>query len=479
MEMFKATFEKILTVPSQSQAPCEAQTRTCFPTLFLRFSLIMTLLTVICVALQSYWIHESINGYLSESLEIEELSNDIRGLDASLTYAATIYAATADQKWRDNYNADAVKLDHTITVMNDRYPDQEDDNDSVATIRNAREALKAMDEKVFSMVAVGSIHEAEHMLSSRQYIEAKQAYSDGLYEFYEEVEHAIHARLKNLSYQAYSTLYLALGALAVLAVVWLLAFRSLSQWRAELEEARNTLSARYDEKERMELQMNSYVAEIRAAHARAMQAAESAEKASYAKSEFLANMSHELRTPMNGIIGMADMLEDTGLSSEQAEYNEILRSSAKSLLLIVNDILDLSKIEAGSMELELEPFPLTKAIADTAELFMSVASKRGIVLSLYIASDLPRFVEGDEGRFVQVIRNLIGNAIKFTDEGSVHVGASMDGGDLLLSVVIRGLELRMITAIIFLESLIRRTPAQPAVMAVRGWGWRSVNSLLR
>lgn len=187
----------------------------------------------------------------------------------------------------------------------------------------------------------------------------------------------------------------------------------------ELEKSR-------EEAVRINKQMQDYTDKLEEARAEALDARDKAESADLSKSEFLANMSHELRTPMNGIIGMADMLEGTHLDEEQQEYSSLLRSSARSLLLIVNDILDLSKIEAGSMELESTPFPLRKSIADTVELFMGMASKRGIVLSADIASNLPRFVEGDEGRFVQILRNLLGNAIKFTEQGSVHLVANTD-----------------------------------------------------
>lgn len=189
-----------------------------------------------------------------------------------------------------------------------------------------------------------------------------------------------------------------------------------------------------EEAKRINRQMQDYTDKLEEARMEALDAKEKAESADKAKSEFLANMSHELRTPMNGIIGMSDMLEETGLTQEQSEYNEILQSSAKSLLLIVNDILDLSKIEAGGMELEAEPFPLRKAISETVELFMSIASKRGLVLSADIARNLPRFIEGDEGRFIQILRNLLGNAIKFTDVGSVHLIAESRGNTLYISV---------------------------------------------
>ncbi|MBU6234398.1 MAG: response regulator [Alphaproteobacteria bacterium] len=209
--------------------------------------------------------------------------------------------------------------------------------------------------------------------------------------------------------------------------------------QTELKLKNATIEKQIAERDAYEARMKSHIQDVQKAHERAMRAIGEAEKANLAKSEFLATMSHELRTPMNGIIGMAGMLESTSLNEEQKEYNGIIVKSATSLLAIVNDILDLSKIEAGGIELEPQPFPLRKAITDTIELFMPVAMDKGITLEAELGRTLPRFVEGDEGRVMQILRNLIGNSIKFTDRGAVRLTVKRDGKVIHFAVADTGI----------------------------------------
>jgi signal transduction histidine kinase/CheY-like chemotaxis protein len=148
--------------------------------------------------------------------------------------------------------------------------------------------------------------------------------------------------------------------------------------------------------------------------------AEEANKANKAKSEFLANMSHEIRTPINGVIGMTDQLAEMQLSSEQREIVETLSYSSEALLQLINNCLDLSKIEAGQLRVEVLPMDLTECLKSVVASHMTAAAARKVELSLAVPEELP-YVLGDHLRMSQVLNNLIGNAIKFTEQGSVKV----------------------------------------------------------
>lgn len=169
--------------------------------------------------------------------------------------------------------------------------------------------------------------------------------------------------------------------------------------------------------------------------ARALERAQvEAQEASRAKSQFLAMMSHELRTPMNGVLGLAHALRGTALDARQTQYLESIEQSGHGLMTILNDILDLSKVEAGKLELDVAPFNIRRSLAQIHLVWRETALLKDVELAIEVDPATPAWLAGDDVRVRQILRNLVSNALKFTDAGRVLVRVAPDGEGIVLSV---------------------------------------------
>ncbi len=354
---------------------------------------LITLVLLVAPAVAFFWTHaamEQATQVTEKRLRGIKLHGTILQLDETLTMSARMAAATGDRRWERRYRSYEPTLDAAIKeamalelalglVPNSARTDE------------ANQRLVAMEGEAFALIALDRLDEARSVLLSVEYETQKQAYSAGMSDMLDRVDAQLVQDGVLLQRSAKLTLVVGLVTVFAALIGCVVVIRRGTVAEADLTRAK-----------------------------------EAAEESSRAKSEFLANMSHEIRTPMNGILGMTELLRATELRPAQREYLGLVHASAEHLLTVINDILDFSRIEAGGLILDAHPFDLRESLGETLQLFAVQAERKGLELVFDVAADVPEPLEGDVGRLRQVLVNLVGNAIKFTERGEVGVRVTQE-----------------------------------------------------
>ena len=364
---------------------------TCF------FGTVMLIITVFVSVLanRSYLVSA-----IEHQLALLDSVSSILHLDEVLTMSALMYSTTGDPYWSTRYNEHVAPLDTAIEDLRILSPKlfEETFGEKTAQVNTL---LIEMETESMELVAQGHNDQAFSILTSQLYSDYKKLYS-------EETEKAIdalfHRAQKNVTQnQTHYTASLVVSIItgSVILIGWVFLFRAMRRYQEALEDSfGNAIEAR------------------------------EARQANIAKSEFLANMSHEIRTPMTAILGFSDLLscEKDVIQDPECMQNaiDLIQGNAKHLLRIIDDVLDISKIESGKMSVEVIDTSVIKIIEESVSLMRPKATGQGLKIHIEYVSPIPRTIQSDPTRLRQILLNLIGNAIKFTDTGSITIKAWYD-----------------------------------------------------
>jgi len=348
-------------------------------------ALFFTLAIDIWLGGNSFYIHYFLTHDIASQQRIAELADEILYLDSTISESARTLT-TGDAEFDNRYIAALnIDLNKKIDTLSDE------------SLRNmARAANKAgnrivqLDRQYLDFLRQGKIQEADELIHGSEYSDNDKLRMDGKRELSEKIRQASHENILHLETNIYVTLFLVSMIVIILVIAWYFVLKNIHRWSRQLHHAKVT-----------------------------------AEAASVAKSEFLANMSHELRTPLNSILGMLRLLQESRMDEEQCELVSSAFGSSTNLLDIVNDILDLSKIEAGEVELEAIGFDVQYVFHCVVVTLEQLAREKNISIVQNYESTIFPYVAGDPTRFGRILMNLISNAIKYTDAGHVDVDVQL------------------------------------------------------
>ncbi len=370
--------------------------------LFLAVGLV-TILVVSWLAVASWRSVIIAQNAAIRTVAFEKLAGQITYLDEVLTSSARLAASTGDTRWEKRYFRHVPILEAVIAGAIDMAGATETSS-SIMQAKAANQKLIVIGEDAFELVRQGQNEEAMALLHSDVYELQKALYSDGMRVLMITLESRLSENNAAARRNVNSSLIAALCALVGVILLWCVLARILYGQQAELKVLNNEMT-----------------------------------RANAAKSDFLATMSHEIRTPMNGVLGMAGVLASTDLSMKQRKLVQTIKQSGEVLLSLLNDILDLSKIEAGHVELECVDFDMQYMLDSLDAFWGSQLQAKNLSFSIETAPEMTRTVKGDPTRIRQILFNLLGNAVKFTKIGGIKIIISeqqLDDGGLSLRFAI-------------------------------------------
>ncbi len=385
------------------------------------FAVILSLMLVALVGLNTWRMYGNFNEVVTTEFELQNLTGKIFYFDEVLTMSARMAAATGDLDWEERYLQFEPQLDRVLAKAIDLAPETAEDNAAETNAANIQ--LVEMENRAFELVRQGRPEEALQLLLSKKYQFEKQVYAKGINQTVAALETRIKYNINSYRENLFTSSLFSLLNFPILLFAWMTVLGLLNWYIQQRKQAEMSLQAA---KIQLEKANETLAQRVKERTAQLEEAKDRAEAANRSKDRFLANISHELRTPLNSILGYAQLMirRDRNLSATQIKNLKTIQKGGTHLLTLINEILDYTKTEVGKIELHPTTVRLTKFVRETVDIVKNSAAEKGLEINYQAKFNSSLAIEADETRLQQVILNLLGNAIKFTDKGKIDLRVS-------------------------------------------------------